>query len=43
MRIGFGQIFVVSLILFLLFGDIQNFKKKVVLFINQIKEIFNQK
>ena len=43
MRIGFGQIFVVSLILFLLFGDLQNLKKKLLSFINRLKETFNQK
>lgn len=43
MRIGFGQIILISLIFFLLFGDLQNLKKKLLPFIAKIKEIFNQK
>jgi len=43
MRIGPGQIIVISLILFLLFGDLQNLKKKILSFINKVKETFNQK
>ena len=43
MKIGFGQIIVVSLILVLLFGDLQNLKKKLLSFISKIKETFSQK
>ena len=44
MRIGLGQIIVLSLILFLLFGDLQNLKTKLLSFITKIKEtFFNQK
>ena len=43
MRIGLGQIIVISLILVLLFGDLQNLKKKFLSFINKVKETFYQK
>ena len=43
MKIGLGQIIIISLIFFLLFGDLQNLKKKLLSFITKIKEIFNQK
>ena len=43
MRIGLGQIVVISLILVLLFGDLQNLKKKILSFINKVKETFYQK
>ena len=43
MRIGFGQILVLLFILILLFGDIQQLKKKVFSLLTRAKEIMNKK
>ena len=43
MRISFGQIIIVLLILFLLFGDLQNAKKRLQNLLKQINKFFEKK
>ncbi len=43
MRISIGQIIVLLLLLFLLFGDLQAAKKKLVFLIKQVGNLFQEK
>lgn len=43
MRIGIGQIVIVILLLFLLFGDFQNAKKRLITLLKQINNFFQEK
>ena len=42
MRISIGQILIIAIICILLFGDIQNYKKKIFYTFNQLKENFSK-
>jgi Sec-independent protein translocase protein TatA len=43
MRISIGQIIVLLLLLFLLFGDFQTAKKKLIVLIKQVGDLFQEK
>lgn len=43
MRISIGQITILVLLLFLLFGDIQNVKKRLTAFLKQLNVFFQHK
>ena len=43
MRISIGQIIIVLIITFLLFGDFQNFRKKITSSLKQLKKFMKKK
>lgn len=43
MRISIGQIIILALLLFLLFGDFQSAKKKLRTILKQVNDLFQEK
>nr|BBC77615.1 Sec-independent protein translocase component tatA [Nitzschia sp. PL1-4] len=43
MRIGFGQIIIVAIVIFLLFGDLESTKKRLSPIVKQINNFFQKK
>nr|BBC77509.1 Sec-independent protein translocase component tatA [Nitzschia sp. PL3-2] len=43
MRIGFGQIIILIIVLFLLFGDLESAKKRLTIVTKQINNFFQKK